>query len=130
MIRVHVKNQSGAIGWGGTFETEAEADAWLAQESANGSFGKPEQIIEQEDGSTVVIPAEFTVEKLDLGIEPILTEIREKRNQLLTACDWTQLPDSPLSAEKREQWAAYRQQLRDLPSTADEAGNVVWPEKP
>jgi len=37
---------------------------------------------------------------------------REYRNQLLTASDWTQLPDVPL--ETKEAWAAYRQALRDL----------------
>jgi len=36
---------------------------------------------------------------------------REYRNQLLTASDWTQLPDAPVN---REAWAAYRQALRDL----------------
>jgi hypothetical protein len=43
---------------------------------------------------------------------------REYRNQLLTASDWTQLPDAPVD---REAWAAYRQALRDLPN------NVNWP---
>jgi len=43
---------------------------------------------------------------------------REYRNQLLTASDWTQLPDAPVN---REAWAAYRQALRDL------TNNVNWP---
>jgi len=38
---------------------------------------------------------------------------REYRNQLLTASDWTQLPDAPVD---KEAWAAYRQALRDLPN--------------
>ena len=38
---------------------------------------------------------------------------------LLKESDWTQLPDSPLSAEKKAEWAAYRQALRDLPINAD-----------
>lgn len=36
------------------------------------------------------------------------------RKFLLLNSDWTQLPDSPLSAEKKAEWAAYRQALRDL----------------
>ena len=36
---------------------------------------------------------------------------REYRNQLLTASDWTQLPDAPVN---QEAWAVYRQALRDL----------------
>lgn len=39
---------------------------------------------------------------------------RRRRDQLLAASDWTQLPDSPLSEEERAEWAVYRQALRDL----------------
>jgi len=42
-------------------------------------------------------------------------EMIEKRNNRLTASDWTQMPDSPLSDEKKAEWATYRQALRDLP---------------
>lgn len=62
---------------------------------------------------------------------------REERNKLLSLCDWTQVSDSPLTDTKKTEWATYRQQLRDLPSTAkpklDENGNVTgvdWPERP
>jgi len=49
------------------------------------------------------------------------------RNKLLQRSDWTQGADSPLSQTKREQWATYRQALRDLNMTADP---VVWPIEP
>lgn len=35
------------------------------------------------------------------------------RRFLLKDSDWTQLPDVPLSAEKKAEWATYRQALRD-----------------
>lgn len=41
-------------------------------------------------------------------------EIRGKRNQYLKASDWTQVPDSPLSDEKKAEWRTYRQALRDM----------------
>lgn len=41
------------------------------------------------------------------------------RKFLLLESDWTQLPDSPLSAEKKAEWAAYRQTLRDLSPPID-----------
>jgi len=41
---------------------------------------------------------------------------RQIRNIKLKKCDWTQATDSPLSDEKKAEWATYRQQLRDLPS--------------
>ena len=60
-------------------------------------------------------------------------ELIEKRNRRLVASDWTQLPDSPLSDEKKAEWAAYRQALRNLPSNytnSDNYGDVVWPTRP
>jgi len=40
---------------------------------------------------------------------------RRKRDALLTASDWTQLPDAPLTAEQRAAWGVYRAALRHLP---------------
>ena len=42
-------------------------------------------------------------------------ELIEKRNLRLSACDWTQMPDSALSDSKKAEWATYRQALRDIP---------------
>ena len=62
-------------------------------------------------------PPEFLIR------EPIkpdnLADLRVERDILLKESDWTQLPDSPLSSEKKAEWAAYRQALRDLPINAD-----------
>jgi len=64
---------------------------------------------------------------------PTLTLLRERRDRLLNMCDWTQMPDSPLSDTKKAEWATYRQKLRDLPldySDSDNYGSVNWPTKP
>lgn len=50
---------------------------------------------------------------------------RRRRDQLLAASDWTQLPDSPLSSGARAAWGEYRQQLRDLDMDGDN-----WPQVP
>lgn len=39
------------------------------------------------------------------------------RSILLSESDWTQLTDSPLTDEIKQQWATFRQYLRDLSST-------------
>ena len=44
-----------------------------------------------------------------------LFELRTERDRLLVESDWTQSPDSPLTDEKKKEWATYRQSLRDLP---------------
>jgi hypothetical protein len=55
------------------------------------------------------------------------SEVRQQRNQLLSACDWTQLPDAPVDSAV---WAAYRQELRDVTAQAGFPWEVVWPEEP
>jgi hypothetical protein len=54
-------------------------------------------------------------------------EVRQQRNELLSACDWTQLPDSPAD---HEAWATYRQELRDVTAQEGFPWNVTWPEEP
>jgi hypothetical protein len=54
-------------------------------------------------------------------------EVRQQRNELLSACDWTQLPDAPTPLAS---WATYRQQLRDVTIQAGFPWEVVWPVAP
>jgi uncharacterized protein YjiS (DUF1127 family) len=65
-------------------------------------------------------------------IDPRTTEtewplVRQNRNQLLQASDWTQLPDVPI--ETKEAWAVYRQALRDVTLQPDPF-NITWPQPP
>lgn len=62
--------------------------------------------------------------------ESLWKPVRQQRNQLLSACDWTQMPDSPLSDAEKAAWADYRQQLRDLTENNDNPDAVVWPSEP
>lgn len=55
---------------------------------------------------------------------------RGERDALLMATDWTQAPDSPLSDTKKNDWATYRQNLRDLPGTVSDPSNASFPTKP
>lgn len=54
-------------------------------------------------------------------------EFRLRRSKLLSACDWTQIPDAPVD---QAAWAAYRQQLRDLPANTVDPANPDWPLPP
>lgn len=53
--------------------------------------------------------------------------VRSQRNQLLSASDWTQLPDVPLAT--KDAWAIYRQALRDITNQPDPF-NITWPAPP
>jgi len=55
--------------------------------------------------------------------------VRAMRDQKLQESDWTQFPDVPITAEKRAEWIAYRQELRDVPNQSDPF-DVTWPTVP
>ena len=53
---------------------------------------------------------------------------RNERDKKLSETDWTQTNDIGLKNE--EEWVAYRQALRDLPTDTEDPINPVWPEPP
>lgn len=84
---------------------------------------------------------EFDVRSKALGLLPktieILTApkydlstwegIKTYRDKLLNDSDWTQLPDATAN---KEEWAEYRQKLRDIPQQFEEPTSVIFPSKP
>lgn len=56
--------------------------------------------------------------------------VRARRDQLLAACDWTQLPDARLTSVQRKEWQDYRQALRDVPRAFSDPADVNFPPKP
>ncbi len=58
--------------------------------------------------------------------------LRKERNKRLLESDWTQVSDynNGLSLEKKNEWALYRQELRDLPINIDFPGFVTYPINP
>lgn len=57
-------------------------------------------------------------------------DVRADRASALSQCDWTQMPDAPLTAEQKQAWLDYRQELRNLPTQPGFPWNVTWPTKP
>lgn len=56
--------------------------------------------------------------------------VREDRARRLAVTDWTQLADSPLSAEQKQAWSEYRQALREVPQQAGFPFDIIWPTQP
>ena len=83
--------------------------------------------VQAEDGSVTLVadPA-----KVQAKLDAAWTALRTRRNQLLRDSDFTQMPDSPMSQEKKDAWAAYRQELRDLPDEITDPTQVEWPLDP
>lgn len=108
---VMVDNPACRIPAGATEITEARFKELMAAQQDGGR-------IAMRSGKPVVMPR-------DPDVDALRTSRRRRRDQLLAASDWTQLPDSPLSSTQRAAWGEYRQQLRDL-----DMGGDSWPVPP
>lgn len=84
-----------------------------------------EPVENMKDGWKVIRYPNAILETVDNA-----SAVRAERDRLLTACDWTQLADSPLDAASMALWQNYRQALRDIPQQAGFPDSVEWPEKP
>lgn len=61
--------------------------------------------------------------------------IKAERNRRLLESDWTVSPEVPMTEEKKNAWASYRQALRDFPSTITvdflkSGADLQWPALP
>jgi hypothetical protein len=93
----------------------------------NISEGTPTKIGEDYYENWIV--TDCTPEEIAIRLDRQWSDVRYQRNQSLSECDWTQLPDSPLTSEKKEEWVVYRQDLRDVTLQPDPF-NITWPTKP
>lgn len=62
-----------------------------------------------------------------------IEDVRAMRDSLLSASDWTQLPDAPLTDSQKNDWRVYRQSLRDITDICQDItclDDVVWPDQP
>ena len=82
------------------------------------------KVVKADDGTITLVPNQ------EIITERQWAAIRDQRNQMLAKCDWTQLADSHLSAERQAAWADYRQALRDLPDEVTDPTQVEWPLDP
>lgn len=73
----------------------------------------------------------FTPEQMDAANQAQLAALVVEKNTRLAQCDWTQLPDVPLTPSEVADWRVYRQQLRDYIDTVTDPFNPpAWPVPP
>ena len=90
------------------------------------------------NGEAVAIPPQpdeysvfdFTTKQWVQSENLAIADVLPKRQRLLYATDWTQIPNNPLTTEQQAAWATYRQELRDIPQQSGYPFNVVWPVAP
>lgn len=71
--------------------------------------------------------AQPDVEGSAANLAQLAARVRAERDARLTVCDWTQMPDAPLTADAKTAWGVYRQALRDVPEQAGFPVVVEWP---
>lgn len=120
MLNLIIKNSDGVNIFGKIFDDQTSLDIWIAQEKLTSRW-KDDFIIE-----TITLSEETTQQI----IIKRWFDLRSLRNAKLSECDWVVLPDSQLSPEQRTAWAAYRQELRDLPENTQDPLNPTWPNHP
>lgn len=69
-------------------------------------------------------------DELQSRINTKIEQVRTQRSPLFFRSDWTQLADSPLSAEDKALWCDYRQALRDITQQSGFPWTIVWPTPP
>lgn len=77
---------------------------------------------------TQLAVVDLTPEEIQAAKDRAMSKLRAQRNSLLADSDYTQLPDFKGDAAA---WSTYRQALRDLPATIEDARQPHnWPAKP
>ena len=123
-----------------SFNSNGPSDEFLAANNAKkvNAFKAHDRLTQKlvfcaayDDGEFVsmVQVESLTAEEIQAAKDSAMANIRNTRNQLLNACDWTQAVDCTIA--KKTEWATYRQALRDLPSTITEPRTFsAWPNNP
>ena len=104
------------------FSTRPEVTETQVLEEGTPVFDK-----EADRWTQVFVVRDMSDEELAQIAEAKAEQIRNERNSLLVASDWTQVLDAPVD---QDAWAEYRQALRDITSQEGFPHNVVWPTKP
>ena len=96
------------------------------------TFNVTEADPEFKDGNwfQVWVVSDASAEEVEQRTKEKAASVRAERNSRIAACDWTQLGDSPLTSTKKQEWAAYRQALRDITAQEGFPHQVEWPEAP
>lgn len=79
-----------------------------------------------DDTATWVYWTDMDTAERGVPDEWVWERLRNKRNALLSACDFRMVSDAPWDTAA---WATYRQALRDMTDTLDPR-KAVWPAEP
>ena len=101
-----------------------DIEAMLAEQFP---LAAPAEPFTGDDDATWHYWSDMDTAKRGVPDEWVWERLRNKRDRLLTACDWRVVPDAPWDTAP---WLAYRQALRDLPANITDPRLAVWPVAP
>lgn len=64
------------------------------------------------------------------SVDDINNWLTSRKNEYLSNCDWTQLPDVDLTDEEKNEWKEYRALLRKLNKSSDPINEITIPTRP
>lgn len=106
MLKINIKNKQGLLGWSASFETQEEADNWIASQIENNCWGKSERWVKEsdEDVSQALetrnvqvlensiteykLAAEYTIEQEDITAQLTQEQTNKEALQYLADTDW------------------------------------------
>ena len=100
---------------------------WKAHDRTTHKLVPVEPYVEGDQVFTVQIES-LTLEDKQERRKSAASEIRKRRDTLMSATDWTQLDDYPRN--NKLAWRTYRQQLRDVPQQSGFPETIIWPTSP
>ncbi len=130
MIKVKIKNKEGLVKFTGYHPDQLSADAWIAQESANESWGKNERWVlhKDEEFAPPYDEADVLEERLnDLGIGNPKKEVKLKAEYTVEIEDITaqiQAEQAQVQALQQAQLAAAAR-LESFDSEIDQASDLA-----
>jgi len=116
------------------FIEEANPDCLLPDDAVAITPEQHAQLMaDQESGKVITVSSDGTpVAAAPPPPTPdfLAAQARARRDQMLGASDWTQLPDAPLTADQQTAWRTRRQFLRDLPNQSKFPTKIDWGSDP
>ena len=125
------------------FETQEEAENWVRNHKHKGADEKIMFAPSKLDGAEVLgeqkgpmgttyklkFPAEYKIEYFDYDLASVSkhwADFKAKRKEILVETDYTQLPDVPITTEKRGMYRKYREYVRNKKNDYKDENIHTW----
>lgn len=110
-----------------TGEREQNPDYLYVEDLETITIGTDSTPYPGDPDATWIYWTQIDTEKNGVPVEYVWERLRNRRDILLTNTDYRMVTDAPWDTQN---WANYRQALRDLPDNTSDPRLAQWPEAP